>query len=456
LLVALRPSFVNTRNALLLGFGGLLALLVFSGIDAVQVLSQMRTGNSAIRREFLERARRIDEIRSSLYLSGTLVRDYLLEPDPHDAERQRAGLREVRARMDQEMRDYANLLRNAEMGPVNELHTRLDAYWQSLDPVLQWTPEQRRSDGLSFLRNEVFPRRTAMLDLADRIGAVNASELVAGDRRLADLFAGFRNRLLLMLALTVGLGVMLTAATVRQILRLEKQTEYHLDAVTAARAELRELSARLVEAQERERKSISRELHDAVGQSLSAALLELRNMKAVLPPESDAQANAENARRLVETSVGMIRNMALLLRPSMLDDLGLLPAVEWHAREVWKRSGLMVNVAASGMTEDLPDAHKTCIYRVVQEALHNVVQHAHATNVRVIIERDAAAVRVSIQDDGQGFDPSRQTGLGLIGLQERVKNLGGAVVVRSEPGRGTMLDVSLPSPPDGASEVGAG
>ena len=148
----------------------------------------------------------------------------------------------------------------------------------------------------------------------------------------------------------------------------------------------------------------------------------------------------------------MIRNMALLLRPSMLDDLGLLPAVEWHAREVWKRTGLMVNVAASGVTEDLPDTHKTCIYRVVQEALHNVVQHARATHVRVIIERESAAVRVSIQDDGEGFDPLRQKGLGLIGIEERVKNLDGSVSVRSEAARGTTLDVSLPFRPDAASE----
>ena len=140
----------------------------------------------------------------------------------------------------------------------------------------------------------------------------------------------------------------------------------------------------------------------------------------------------------------MVRNMALLLRPSMLDDLGLLPAVEWHSREVWKRSGVAVHVAGNGDLEDLPEQHKTCIYRVVQEALHNVVQHADAKNVRVMIEREPAAVHVSIQDDGHGFDPLRQKGLGLIGIEERVENLSGTVAVRSEPGLGTMLDISLP------------
>src|SRR5450759_5326385 len=104
------PAILNTRTALLLGFGGLLALLIFTGLDAIRVLSQARSANAAIRREFLERARRLDEIRSALYLSGTLVRDYLLEPDPGDADRQREALRAVRARMDSELADYAKLV----------------------------------------------------------------------------------------------------------------------------------------------------------------------------------------------------------------------------------------------------------------------------------------------------------------------------------------------------------
>jgi signal transduction histidine kinase len=404
----------------------------------------MRTGNALVREEFLERSRRIDEIRSAVYLSGTLVRDYLLEPDPAAAERQLVSLRALRNRMDAELHDYSDLLPANEAQPLASLREELVAYWRSLDPVFAWTPDRRRGQGYAFLRDVVFPRRTAMLDLADRIGAMNAQEHTSGDRRLDQMFTSFRNRLLATLAITVGLGVLLAGASMGRILRLERQTRENLIEVTRARAELRELSARLLDAQENERKSISRELHDAVGQSLSATLLELRNLSAVLPDDSDARTRLEGAKRLLETSVGMVRNMALLLRPSMLDDLGLLPAVEWHSREVWKRSGVAVHVAGNGDLEDLPEQHKTCIYRVVQEALHNVVQHADAKNVRVMIERAPAAVHVSIQDDGHGFDPLRQKGLGLIGIEERVENLNGTVAVRSEPGLGTMLDISLP------------
>jgi signal transduction histidine kinase len=439
------PAILNTRTALLLGFGGLLALLIFTGLDAIRVLSQARSANAAIRREFLERARRLDEIRSALYLSGTLVRDYLLEPDPGDADRQREALRAVRARMDSELADYAKLVPQDETAPVSVLRRELDSYWRSLDPVLGWNAEQRRRGGYAFLRDEVFPRRTAMLGIADQIAGVNAGELTSGDRRLAEMFVAFRSRLLGTLAITLGLGLLLAGASMGRILRLERETDRHLEAVTQARAQLRELSARLVEAQEHERKSISRELHDAVGQSLSAVLFELRNLVAEIPPDSTSlRAHADTIRKLVEGSVAMVRNMALLLRPSMLDDLGLVPALEWHAREVSKNTGLIVNVAAAGIPEDLPEEHKTCIYRIVQESLHNVVRHAHARTARVTIQMAERGIELTIQDDGEGFTPALQKGLGLIGIQERVENLAGKLHVRSAAGQGTMLSVYLP------------
>jgi signal transduction histidine kinase len=136
--------------------------------------------------------------------------------------------------------------------------------------------------------------------------------------------------------------------------------------------------------------------------------------------------------------------MALLLRPSMLDDLGLVPALEWQAREVSKRSGIWVKVDATNVSEELPEEHKTCVYRIVQEALHNCVQHASAHNVRVTVDQQPAILRLAIEDDGKGFTPQKERGMGLLGIQERVSHLGGAFAVDSSPGRGTALRVMLP------------
>jgi signal transduction histidine kinase len=136
--------------------------------------------------------------------------------------------------------------------------------------------------------------------------------------------------------------------------------------------------------------------------------------------------------------------MALLLRPSMLDDFGLVPALNWQAREVAKRTGLRVSVAAPDLEQELPEEHKTCIYRVVQEALNNVVRHAQARAVQIALEQHASGLLLRIQDDGAGFDAQRVRGLGLLGMEERTRHLGGSFAIDSQAGRGTLLKITLP------------
>ena len=212
-----------------------------------------------------------------------------------------------------------------------------------------------------------------------------------------------------------------------------------------ARQDLKELSARLVSAQEEERRAISRELHDEVGQSLSALLMEAGNAAARVPSDlGEVRRHVESIKKLAEASVNVIRNMTLLLRPSMLDDFGLVPALEWQAREVSKRTGLRVQVSAEENAGELPDELKTCIYRVVQEALHNCARHANARSVRVVVKYEPTRIALSVEDDGRGFDAGRVRGLGLVGMKERVDHLGGAFEIESQPGGGTKLAVQLP------------
>jgi signal transduction histidine kinase len=217
--------------------------------------------------------------------------------------------------------------------------------------------------------------------------------------------------------------------------------------MAAARSELRELSARLVQAQEEERRAISRELHDEIGQSLSAVLVGLSNLSATMPAEFRSQLSQQitRLRGLAELSLSAIRNMCLLLRPSMLDDLGLLPALQWHAREITRNRGILVSIASDDINDDvLSDEHKTCVYRITQEALNNACRHASAQNIRVTVRQLATALSVTVQDDGCGFRPSFDRGLGIVGMQERVARLGGTFHIASEPNQGTVIFVTLP------------
>jgi signal transduction histidine kinase len=436
----------TTRAALLAGFGGLLILMAFAGFDAVSILRQIQTRNERIRNDFVDRNRTLEQIRSDLYLSGTYIRDYLLEPDPQAAEAHRASLENTRRQMDAALESYKKFLPTQEAAAFSGLKQELSDYWRVLDPALHWNPEQRRARGYPFLRDEVHPRRTTMLGIADQIAAFNEQQLNSGNQQVESLFAQFRLRLGITLAVTLGLGLVLAAFTMVRILRLERESGLRYAEIAKAREELKELSARLVEAQENERRAISRELHDEVGQSLSALLVELGNLSAALAAGGgrELRSHVDVIKKLAENSVHVVRNMALLLRPSMLDDLGLVPALQWQAREVSKRSGMRVDVAADHVSDDLPEEHKTCVYRVVQEALNNCARHARAHLVRVTVHQEQTKLLLTIQDDGQGFESPSGRGLGLLGMEERVTHLGGNFQVDSKHGHGTLLSIELP------------
>jgi signal transduction histidine kinase len=163
-----------------------------------------------------------------------------------------------------------------------------------------------------------------------------------------------------------------------------------------------------------------------------------------LGSDAKGQEMVQRIKTIAERTVQTVRNMALLLRPSMLDDLGLVPALEWYAREVSRSSETEVEVKAENVSETLPDPLMVCIYRVVQEAVNNAQRHAHAKNVAVELRQTDSVVQVQIKDDGTGFDGKRTRGIGLLGMEERVKRLGGTITIESQPGAGTSIRAELP------------
>jgi signal transduction histidine kinase len=230
--------------------------------------------------------------------------------------------------------------------------------------------------------------------------------------------------------------VILALLTIGFTLRLERELDLR-------RADLQELSTLLLRAQENERRALARELHDEIGQSLSAILMETEGAECAGRP-AEVREHLDSIKGLAEKTVNQVRDLALLLRPSMLDDLGLGPALNWHARETSKRTGLNVVVSADDAIDSLPEEHRTCIYRLVQEAVNNAVRHANARTVEVSVQREIHKVNVIVQDDGAGFDTRFMRGLGLLGMEERVRRLGGRLKISSEPGRGTLVQAVLP------------
>jgi two-component system, NarL family, sensor histidine kinase DevS len=202
----------------------------------------------------------------------------------------------------------------------------------------------------------------------------------------------------------------------------------------------RDALRRVVEAQELERARLARELHDETGQALTSILLGLKHLDDVVDTEEARRATA-SIRDLVASTLQDVRRLAVALRPSALDDFGLVPAVERLASNVAEQSELVVDLEARLGEDRLPPEAETALYRIVQEALTNVVKHADAHRVSITLVRKEAAAVVVIEDDGKGFDPDgvRSGALGFVGMRERVELVGGRLTVESSPGAGTTL-----------------
>lgn len=222
-------------------------------------------------------------------------------------------------------------------------------------------------------------------------------------------------------------------------------------ALRQSQEELRELGTAAHEAREQEKSRIARELHDELAQSLTALQMDVAWYKERVP-EGQPATSARLARMetLLNETVAATRRIAADLRPLMLDDLGLVPAVEWLVESFTQRSGIPCELAVSDQELELPRAHATAVFRIVQESLANVGKHAQASRVKVAIERNGSELTLSIRDDGAGFslqNPRKPNSYGLLGLRERASLLGGKASIASAPGEGTHVEVRLPVTP---------
>ncbi len=313
--------------ALLAGFGGLLVLMIGAGIDAQVVLGRLHASGTEMRQRFERRNGLLEQIRSQIYMSGTYVRDYLLAPEPAGAGAQLARLQTAQRDTAKALQEYEKNLAPEEMATFRELRSEIQEYWRVLDRAFDWTPQQRNARRDAFFYEELVPRRTAMLQVADRVANVNEIELMRGENGFSRDFERFRWASIMTLSITLIGGLVVTGLTINYLLGLEREAQLRLEESGRAQVDLKELSAKLVRAQEEERRAISRELHDEVGQSLSAIVMETDNLLD-FSHAAEVRARLEAVHELAARTVEETRNMSLLLRPSMLDDFGLVPALQ--------------------------------------------------------------------------------------------------------------------------------
>jgi signal transduction histidine kinase len=235
---------------------------------------------------------------------------------------------------------------------------------------------------------------------------------------------------------------------------LRKSEQHYSDLLEQSRhmqEQLRLLSRQLLTAQEEERKMISRELHDQIAQTLTGINIRLASLKTESTLNNKGlQKKISSTQRLVEKSVDIVHRFARELRPTVLDDLGLIPALHSFMKSFTVRTGVRTHLTAFAAVERLDTAKRTVLFRVAQEALNNVARHAHASRVEVSILKLPDCVCMKIKDDGKSFNAERtlhKNGgkrLGLLGMRERLEMVGGKFNVESSPGKGTTINAQLP------------
>ncbi len=435
---------LSKRAVLRAGYGAVIALLVLSAMEAYRIQMSVSEQHVEIYRHYVEQDAALATLRRNLWLAGTDVRDFFIQTTPQQAEILHQQLENYKAE------DRQALERLAQTGVgrdvISKLRQSLDEFWAVVDPVPRTMLDLPNARQFEFLQREIVPRRGELYSALIQLGAADQQRLQENEREFASARRLAARRLVIMLAVGVLLGFAVARFSLRHAENLERKAERHLAEVEEARRELQQLSARLLEIEEEGRRQLSRELHDEIGQTLALLQIEISQVQTLLPAQPEAaRERLRRARELAARTVQTIRNISLLLRPTLLDDLGLAPALHFQLEDFLRRSGIACDFVEEGVSDHLPDAVKTCVYRVVQEALHNCEKHSGASSVRVAVRQLPDCLLAEIEDNGRGFvSGERRKGLGLLGIRERAAAAGGTLIIDSAPGRGTRIALRIP------------
>jgi len=431
-----------------LSFVVLLGLIGANGYWVMRRARAIHDEIIAAHQSYLREDLLLKRLTKEMYTGELVIRDYLLDTAPEQTLTHQQQMSALFDSMRGDLHRLEPELNEQETLELDRLKAEVDTYWQSISPIFHWTRDEKAKLGQQFLQRELVPSRNKVVSLADRLTKLNEEDLSKDQRRLEASQNSFQRSLTDGLLLTLLLGVIVAIIATKGFVSIDARKELHRRQLEQAESALRQLSRRLVGAQEAERKFISRELHDAVGQTLTAVSLELGSLESLPGVPSEFTKRVSDAKRMNSESLSVLRDLAMGLRPSMLDDIGLREALEWQARKISRSASIPVSMDFSGEAVDLPELQRTCIYRAVQEALTNAVRHAQARSIRVKVDAKPGQLVATVEDDGVGFDnvEGSRPGIGLLGIQERVAELGGSVKIVTSAGRGTKLSLQIPIP----------
>jgi signal transduction histidine kinase len=450
------PGFAapTIKAALFLGFTLIGGIWLFAGYYFTARMAELEQRSTAINSRYMRAQDLLTETRGHVLMGSVYVRDALLDPDPKTAASYRVQLEESYQAADQALSQYVPVIDvPGEQQRIARLRHEVDDFRRTLVEVLETDSRSWPSTARALLRGRIMPKRVGVMRISEQVQALNRSAFVQQQNEIASLYRLTQRHVWqsfgLAVAASFGIALLAMVYAGRLEDRIQRQ---RLKDIDTAR-DLQRLSSQLLTAQEEERRSIARELHDEVGQVLTAIKVELSLAQHAVEAAGAPPNLLEDARSITDGALHAVRDLSHLLHPSLLDDLGLPAAVTWYIKGFGKRHGVAVELLHERMDERLSTETESAAYRIVQEALTNVARHAQAKICRIYLQRLTNTLLVTIEDDGIGFDPaavgqpSAGRGLGLISIRERVAQLQGTLRIETSQGKGVRLTVELPSRP---------
>jgi signal transduction histidine kinase len=444
--------FSTIRTAVFVGFGLIGGIWLAAGYYFTGRMAELEKRSQDINARYTRAQDLLTTVRGQVLMGSVYVRDALLDPNPATADEYRHQLEESYRAADEALQTYVPVVDvPGEQQRITGLRRELEDFRRTLLEVLSTDSRRWPAEARDLLRRRIMPKREGVMRISEEVQGLNRSAFVQQQLDIASLYRATQRRVWQTVGLALGASVAIALLATVYAGRLERriQTQRLRDVETAR--DLQRLSSQLLTAQEEERRSIARELHDEVGQVLTAIKVELAVAQRSMEAAGVDVVPLQGARTITEGALHTVRDLSRLLHPAMLDDLGLPATIDWYLKGFGRRHGVRIELLQDRMDERLAPETEAGVYRIVQEALTNVAKHAQATRCRVFLQRLPHTLLVTIEDDGIGFCPDERgalgapRGIGLVGIRERVAQLRGEFRLESAPGQGTRLTVEVPA-----------
>jgi len=442
---------VPLRLALLAGFGLTAGLWALVGYLTWQSTAEANRTEAELNARYLRAQDLLTSIREEVLAASGAVRDALLDPAITDLSHHRQQVTGAFQTIDARLQGYVHVLGNVDKGQrLERLREEIDRFRLASLETLE-TGGAGRPAGSARLRRLLAQRRPIM-DVTDELQSINREAYVQHQGEAQLVRTRLQRNILTVWGVAFAASLLIAAwvfkhsATLERVLAEQRQREQGII------EDLQRLAVHVVEVQDAERRRIACELHDEVGQSLSAVNLELATAQRRLQRAGFDEGMLEDARALTDAALRDVRNLSQLLHPSVLDDLGLGAALRSLTTGMARRAGVRIDLVDETCGERLPVNIERTVYRIVQEGTSNALRHGRAAGIAIRLAREGGELVLDIADDGVGFDTTRarshdeDRGLGVLGMRERINQLGGSFAIDSAPGRGTRLSARVPLP----------